>query len=678
MLPGARPLGAQRANQPQFVSSFDFSASIQQQLDRLDRLAQQKLWEQWLTGYQRLVDDHPDGVVPRDDEFLVGLRYLLAGRLAALPAAIGQQYRAKYDPAAREIYDQALRAGDAAPMREIVTRYRMTSYWRRALTWLANDALDSGNLTIAHAAYAQVATERTVTPNTLVRYAMASQQLRRIPEARATLQRLSAEFGGERLRLQGKTVTGAEAAAQLLAQLAQPTSPPTADWERFTGPDWTRRMSGAPAAPFNEAWKYVYPVVTEPDTRAIYRRVVIGAPYGSGASRFGYLSFPVVSGERVLAQGPKNVVSLDLADGKALWSQSAFKLPPEALPPVPRGRAAMGLPYYAAGQSFQSAPTRSGRWVVARIPIINGQPAYSSRRSRGQRTPLNYALMVTDAASGEILWKSLAPGDPPGSIFNTPAIHENTIFTGAGSALAGITEFRAVAMQAGTGELLWSTYLGGGSDPLLSTDGSPPVVRNGLVWLETTLYTLSALDVVTGEIRHIYRYTPEERLATQRSSRYRTVVNEPISLLAGGDGPLVLVPRWGRDVVAIDPKTGQLLWAAPRGYGVAVFGVDDRRAYVCGSTLQAYDLKTGARQWVWDPQAASSNVGYAALVGDKIYVVVEGRLEIRAADDGRSLGQIDLTEFLGDSPGYTSLIARPDLLLIGTRGSLVALRSAGN
>jgi len=667
------PTGRAQNETPQFVPAFEYSDTIRQQLARLEKLRTQKLWDQWLASYQRMVDEHPDGVAPRDDEFMVGLRYSLHKQLGELPPAVRERYRALYDKPARELYDTALRAGDARRMREVVGRYPHSSVGRDAWLWLGNQALEAGNVSMAHAAYARVVNAPRPPANSLIRMAWCAQRLGRLAEARGLLRRLGKEFGGEAVRLRGKQITGAEAARELEAALPKTAPAPAAEWNSFGGPDGWRRMTGAPAFPLELAWKYAYPIVTQKDSRAVYRQVIIGSQYGSNSARFGYLDFPVRAGQRLWLQGPKNVVALDAKTGKTVWTQADFKLAPEQLPPMPRGRAALGLPYYTGGRSFQAAPVRSGRWLISRIPAT-GPAQVQTRSRRYRRMPLNYALMATDAETGAILWKRLSASDPPSSFFNAPAVYENTLLTGAGSMLAGITEYRAVAMEAGTGEELWSTYLGGGSDPLLAADGSPPVVRDGLVWIESTLYTLNALDLVTGEIRYIYHYTPREQISLPGSRRYRAVPNEPISLLAGGTGPLVFAPRWGQEVVGIDPAEGRLLWAAPRGYGIAVVGADDQRAYVAGSTLQAYDLQTGARLWVWDPESASSNVGYPALVEDRLYVVVESRLEVRSAADGRRLESFDLQPLLGESPGYTSLLATPDLLLIGTREGMFALR----
>ncbi|HTE19470.1 MAG TPA: hypothetical protein VK689_13960, partial [Armatimonadota bacterium] len=60
-LPTAR---AQSERRSEFVPTFSTNARVKQQLERLSRLATQKSWDEWLAGYQQLVDDPRDLIVP--------------------------------------------------------------------------------------------------------------------------------------------------------------------------------------------------------------------------------------------------------------------------------------------------------------------------------------------------------------------------------------------------------------------------------------------------------------------------------------------------------------------------------------------------------------------------------------------------------------------------------------
>src|SRR5262245_12933873 len=93
---------AQRATY-QFVATFDQDEKLQGQLERLKQLTGRKAWGEWVTLYQQLLDERPDGVVPQDAERFVGLRVHLERLFAQLPAEARQLYRTRYDAEARPI-----------------------------------------------------------------------------------------------------------------------------------------------------------------------------------------------------------------------------------------------------------------------------------------------------------------------------------------------------------------------------------------------------------------------------------------------------------------------------------------------------------------------------------------------------------------------------------------------
>jgi hypothetical protein len=207
------------------------------------------------------------------------------------------------------------------------------------------------------------------------------------------------------------------------------------------------------------------------------------------------------------------------------------------------------------------------------------------------------------------------------------------------------------------------------------------------VWIETSLYTLSALDLITGEIRLIYRYEPGGQRASFGGFRSSpSLTNEPISAIALAPritvdrrevSPVVFAPRWGSYAIALDGESGRLLWSSPKAPGRSVtgalFGVDAERAYVCGDYVQAIHLADGAPGWSWEARrVASSDVGYAALAGDRVYIPVEGGVQVLSAADGREIETLELNAVLGDSPGFSAVVLADGMLLVAVRDRVVA------
>ncbi len=659
------PAGAQQ-ERAGFTATFEEKPRVKGQLAKLAALEQQKAWDEWINTYQMLVDEYPDAVVTRDEEFLVGLRFHLHGMLGRLPAALKQKYRMRFDGDARQLHDQAAAAIDEVRMRQVYARFRHSTYGPRALNWIANRALDSGNAETARIAFSRVIAEGGAPAATFFKYALAARAGGNDAEAKAALERVAREQATAPVKLAGESLTAAAAARQLLGTLGE-TSPSSPGWPNFGGPANDGHMTGSAAASWKRAWDYPYPQ-PQSSGRLNSRRDAIFPGGTQPRTRYGFTTFPIVAGGRAYIQGVRSAAALDLEDGRVLWSSEEFGAQPAESGPVRRIFRG-GYSSRRSGQS-QGAPALDSGLLAVRMGVQTSQAVpYGT-------SPSDFQLAVLDARGGKQLWRRTWDGEPPeGVYFNMPALRDNTLFTGVISGMAGITEYRAVALEAGTGDILWSTYLGGGSDSMAGVDGSPPVVRDGVVWIESSLHTLNAVDMITGEIRTIYRYQPKSRLATIGFSE-AALPNEVIGLLPG-TGPMVFSSRWGDQVVAIDAAKGNLLWSAPKQGATSLFAVDKGSAYLCGQLeVAAFDMETGAKRWTWNSPGTQSNTGYAALVGDRLYLVVEGKLYAIDAASGEGKVAADLTEFVGEPAGYTTLLAVGKRLLVSMRDRVIALEPA--
>lgn len=655
----------------EFVPTFSTTPRVKQQVERLDRLASQKQWDEWLAAYQQLVTEGGEQVLERDDEFLTGVRHHCHQLLAALPAAVRTRYRALFDVEAGKLFDRAATDRDPAKMREVYSRYRFSSSAPRALLWLANNSLDEGRPELARVAYRRLAKEPGANAGLLLRYALAAGAAGKPAEAAEALGRVRKEFAGGQVTLAGETLAVATAADRVDTTLRTGTRRAALSWPGFAGPAGTRNATSLPSIAVKQSWE------ARLQGSGYLNRVGGRGPYGGlGRSRFAFLSFPAVSSETAWIQSPRGVTAVKLDTGDTIWTQRSFALSPEEAPTA-NTNPRTGGQYYPRGRAVQAAPSVEGSRLVTRMPMALGDAETGS-------WPADFAIVALDARTGNPLWRRLAGGEPRALFYNIPTLQANTVLTGTAVHKGGITEYTAVALDGGTGEPLWSTYLGAGSDPLGVVDGSPAAVVDGVVWIESTLYTLNALDLVTGEIRLIYRYRPGRRDAIRGGfSTTPAISNEPISLVAAPEGgPIVFAPRWGTDLVALDSTTGKLLWSSPKAPGQstvgALFGVDKTHAYVCGENLQAVNLADGAKDWEWEPkESGSGDIGFAALSGDRIYVPVNGRIYAVAAADGKELDVLNPAGGLGEDVGYTSLVAGGGTLFLSTADRVVAFGPTG-
>lgn len=512
------PPAARAQSQYQFTATFDTHEKLPGELERLQKLAEQQAWEAWVTAYQELIDEHPDAVLPQGEERLVGLRATLHARLAALPAAARETYRRKYDAAARPLWEKARAAEDAEQMVRLHLRYRHTRFGPRALRWLADRALDTGEVELARLAYARLSAEDFVlqpdwaTENdaawTFLRWGIAATLAGKPTEAKEAWETLARRYGARELTIAGVPRRVSQIVAEERGRLAPPAAPE--GWSQFAGgPAGGRRMADTlaslftlPAEAMESAPRLTWTAGGAPAPPAGEGRALRfnTTPWGgvvlrfSGGSLFNSLTYPVTGDGRVYLQTPAGARALDLSDGSLLWTSDDLA----------NLRGARNFPrryisYSRSLRNLQLAPALAGPHLLLRTPIGQGE-AWNDGR-----WPSEFALAALDARTGRTVWTRLAGGNPPGSFFNLPAVRAHTVYTGIATAVAGLTEYRACAVDAGTGARRWTTYLGTGSDPMTSTDGSPAAVLDGIVWVESSLHTLNALDAVTGEILWVHR-----------------------------------------------------------------------------------------------------------------------------------------------------------------------------
>lgn len=648
----------------EFVPTFSTSPRVEQQWQRLQALATQKSWDAWVTTYQQLVDDTRDLVLPRGPELMTGLRGQAHQLLASLPAAARERYRALKDEEAAVLLQQAQDQKDPALALEVYQRFRLTGSGPKALAWIARTHLAEGRTDWARTAYARLVRDTRPTAAQLTEQALAAAASGQTSELREVVRKLQTDFPGVSLKVGGRAVSAADLEKTLaIAQKAAPEAP---RWDRFGGAGDRAMASGATVDP-RKLWHYEIPTVTDTSS---YRssRVLFSANSSSSRGRFSFVSYPAVQGSTVVVQGPRSLTALDLANGQKRWEINGFPLLADEVPeerPEPRGSY-----YYRANRSGQAAPSIVGHQVITRVhlaPPVNSSALW----------PVDLALASYDARTGAQLWRRIAGGSPRGAFYNIPLVSGGVVYTGVATYKGGITEYSAVAMDAGTGETLWTTYLGAGSEALHLNDGSPALLRDGTVWIETAMHTLAALDMLTGEVKQIYRYAPARRYGSRGGSDSSPpVANEPISLIAAPSGPIVFVPRWGSEAVAFDPNSLKPIWRTPKSvrgsYVGALFAVDSRRAYITGDMIRAVNLTDGSPAWTWEPEAGFGDLGFAALVNDQIWVLLDGKLQVRAAADGAARPGVNLSAVVSDTPGFTSLIVVDHTALLTTGEKIFA------
>ena len=276
---------------------------------------------------------------------------------------------------------------------------------------------------------------------------------------------------------------------------------------------------------------------------------------------------PAVADGVVYAGSDDNsVYALDAATGSMLWSFETGDII-RSTPTLAGGAVYVGSDdnhVYAL-----NSETGAMLWKhdtsdeVQYSPVVTDGVVYI-----GAQGDVDYSVHALDAVSGEQVWAAGVPY-PYGVEFAVTVANGKLYAPGASG------EF--YAMDASTGEVLWSLDVGMGSE-------SPPTVLNGVVYL-TAVNTAYALDEATGE--EIWSYGTEKFPA----------VDHPAVV---SDGVYYFAPD--SNLYALDVTTGHMRWYYPADDLITDVPVVAEGMVLVRSesgVFHALNAATGSPVWSW-------------------------------------------------------------------------------
>ena len=240
----------------------------------------------------------------------------------------------------------------------------------------------------------------------------------------------------------------------------------------------------------------------------------------------------VADGTVFVGSDDHHLHALDAASGELLWTYETGILR-QQFGPGPQVRStpvvAAGMVYFDSGDGnlhALDAVTGDLRWHAAPGDVVSSSPnVMNGVVYIGGGDEHLYAL---DAASGETLWRYAINSN----VYRSPAVSEGVVYVSSVDWSSKDQYIRVYALQADSGEQIWSTRIGAGIGDVDST----PIVAGGAVYVASRV-GIYALDAATGELLQ----------------NFQTIWSESAPSVVGG-------VIYAGDVFALSADSGEVIW----------------------------------------------------------------------------------------------------------------------
>ncbi|MFW6162740.1 MAG: PQQ-binding-like beta-propeller repeat protein, partial [Planctomycetota bacterium] len=534
--------------------------------------------------------------------------------VARLPDHAVELYRTAHDAAARDALESALADKNTQRLARTARRYPASTYGAQALAALGAIAFERGDPVGALAAWQRLLATGPKPGQRLLsiraRMWLCYRALGRTADAQALAEKLLADHGEETIELAGRLASVAE----FLERPVSAAAPPPVDERPVLGGDASHARLPQGVDEVGEAM-WTRPVeaaaVTDAGRRAFERR---GLPVP-------HVLHPTVSDGRLFVANDATVYARDAATGRAAWMYPDGPLVSRGL----RLGEAVHAPACAAGRVF--VRLEDG---VAAFEAASGRLLWRRRFERRERQPREEE---EGADEGDEAGKE-APLGSRELVFATPPVPARGLVVFGRTALGEEAESELVALDARDGQEMWRTFLCSRSLAAflaMGAVGNPPAVAGGTVYYCSNLGALAAVDLRTGRIRWVRRYTAYRgRLRQSIIERSHRWANNPVVVHRG---LVFAAPQDCAWLLAVDAVDGGLAWKVPRAGGRYLVGAEGDRLLTVGREAVALDVRTAKR--LWATPVEETLAGRPALCPGRMFIPTERALLAAATHSGQ-------------------------------------------
>ncbi len=636
---------------------FDSDPEVGDRLARALAYQRNRDYRQAFDAYLEILTREDSTLFRLDDNLYVNTRVFCLARIRELPEGFLRSYRLAIDGEAKAQLEKARVDMDEETLRELARKYFASTVGEEILDVLGEACSERGRPAQAAQAwdrllhwYPETAKDRAMLRVKVAVTALASGN---VQLAEVMLEEFSKEHAGRKVVIGGKEVDGETYLRELLGTQGKGAAKDDSDrWRNWRelggGPERTGIM---PATFRSDSWVWSFelpgheldktektvsvgysdarhPVVLGGQVVMVGNGMVVGSNGSLNTTGMGAMRplMPVYEGGRLYINSGTGVACLDTRSGHLCWATPGYA---EMSRMTPQSRGNASVP-----QGYQSCVVRDGV-VYATV-----------------RTESGIGILALESVSGRMRWVLPAGGDEVYTLLRSamtasdPLVVGERMFVGVCTQETGELQqgYHLLCINMTDRSLLWKRRICGsgtltqGYNWLGQSGTRALAFNNGLIYVDTGLGGLAAVEASTGEVQWGYayeRWVPNQYRFRQPQERFVTTVN---------GGPVVLgtvvcsAPADSRLVYGLDARTGETLWKLPREDQVSLLGGANGTLYLSGTEMWWVDVATGkVNRWT---NETLEPMGQGFVTTDAIYVPTERAIYRFERETGKLVGKI--------------------------------------
>lgn len=635
-------IGPTRFDLSDAIQVDEADASTRTSLARLKALVADQQWKESIETLLQVMEQQPSKLLAVSPRRFLSVREYCHLQIATLPAEALALYRGRVDPQARRWYEAGV-SGRPELLAQVVDKLFCSSWGDDALLALGDAALERGDVGDARGCWKKILppsywarfsqsdpAEGTVAwlryPNTDLDLAAVEARLllatilageREL--ARGDLQRFTRQYGQARGRLGGREVTYAEHLNQLLDESAAwPADAVSGDWPTFAGSPERAKTQARAATVGQLRWQADLPKIPPAD-------IEYGAARRVAEAREQLLSYhPVLVGDMLLVNDQEKILAFDVRTGGPVWGGEHV-----IYPDLPGDARRLGDVFNRRRiGSGIGAPRFTMTVHNQRLYARLGEPVTSHAQTPPARAARGYLVCLDLPRQASAVW-TVEPDDASWAFEGSPVTDGVGVYVGMRR--GGVRSQSYVAcFDAEQGRLCWRQWVCSAESPAQGqfdeTTHNLVTLHGGVLYYNTNLGAVAALDARDGQVKWITRYERAKHLDLNKRSKH---FYRDLTPCLYDRGLVYVAPSDSPSIYAFEAATGLLAWRSPWPEDVVhLLGISGNRLVASGDKLWWLDALDGKVQpppgmppgtVCFPEQDSPKGRGRGMLAGGKVY-----------------------------------------------------------